>query len=93
MSLEAQSLGYNHHLLPRAERANQTVTKLGRASLLQSLLPQSFYNEAQQHAVFTKINHFQAPKTRCRPKAWAFIQRHSSLYLQSIVESLIFVPI
>lgn len=44
---------YKHHLPPRAERANQTVTKFGRASLLASKLPSAFYNEAQHHAVYT----------------------------------------
>ena len=40
------------HLSPYAERANQTVQKFGRASLLQSKLPISWYPLAQEYAVW-----------------------------------------
>lgn len=48
-----KGVGYRHHLPPKAEKANQDVTKFGRANLLQSKLPASLYNEAQLHAVYT----------------------------------------
>jgi hypothetical protein len=41
-----------HHIPPFAERANQSTQKFGRASLLYSLLPITFYALAQLYAVW-----------------------------------------
>ena len=47
-----KATAYKHHLPPKAERANQTLLKFGRALLLASRLPANFYSEAQLTACY-----------------------------------------
>ena len=56
---------YKHHLPPKAERANQTILKWGRAMLLDSQLPTKFYSDAQLTAAYISNRMVHAGQTLC----------------------------
>ena len=58
-----KATAYQHHLPPKAERANQTLMKFGRTLLLASRLPAEFYSGAQLMACFILNRLVHAGKT------------------------------
>jgi hypothetical protein len=63
--VKQKGLPYRHNHPGKAERAHQTIMSLGRAMLIASKLPASFYAEAQLTAayIFNRFVHGQDTKT------------------------------